>query len=67
MVYVIMKLNKAKANKGDSMCESEMIEFEDNSFNHYIHHFDECDIDTFGFNEPSECLMIAAEFMDDII
>ncbi len=49
------------------MYESEMIEFEDNSFNHYIHHFDECDMEHLGFNEQYECLAMAAECIEEII
>ncbi|MFA6138928.1 MAG: hypothetical protein WC667_12715 [Sulfurimonas sp.] len=67
MQYVISLIDMARANKGDIMYGNEIIEFEDNSFNHFIHHFDECDEEHPHFNDQYGCIEIAAELMEEII
>lgn len=49
------------------MYENEIIEFEDNDFNNYIHHFDDFDVDHLEFNEKYECLEMAADCIEEII
>ncbi|MBU0721343.1 hypothetical protein KJ877_08370 [bacterium] len=49
------------------MCETDMIEFEDNSFNHYIHHYGECDMEHPFFNTEYGCIEIAADLIEEII
>ncbi len=49
------------------MYDNEMIEFEDEMFNHYLHHFDECDMEHIGFNEEFDCIDVAAELIEEII
>lgn len=49
------------------MYENEIIEFEDFSFNHYIHHFDECDAEHLAFNDEYGCLEMEAQCMEEII
>lgn len=49
------------------MYGNDIIEMEDFSFNHLIHHFDECDIEHLGFNEEYNCIEVAAECMEEII
>jgi hypothetical protein len=49
------------------MCESEMIEFEDFNFNHYIHHFDECDGEHLTYNDTYGCIETATNCMEEII
>jgi len=53
--------------KGNIMYENEIIEFEDNRFNHYIHHFDECDTEHPGYNFEYECIETAAECIEEIL
>ena len=38
------------------MYEYEIIEFKDNSFNHYMHHYDECEDGMIHFNEEFDCI-----------
>ena len=57
----------AKANKGYIMYDNEIIEFEDFNFNHYIHHFEDCDAENLQYNDEFECLEIEAECMEEII
>lgn len=49
------------------MCESEIIEFEDFGFNHYIHHFSECDGEHLKYNDEYDCLEMAADLIEEII
>lgn len=49
------------------MFGNEIIEFEDNSFNHYIHHYDDVDEDHLAYNEEYECLEMMIEFTEEII
>jgi hypothetical protein len=58
---------KGERQKGYIMCESEILEFEDFGFNHYIHHFDECDAEHLQYNDEYECLQVAAELIEEII
>jgi len=48
------------------MYENDIIEFSDNGFNHYLHHFDECDGDL-EFNEELGCLQMAADCIEEIL
>ncbi|WP_345975838.1 hypothetical protein [Sulfurimonas sp. HSL3-7] len=45
----------------------EMIEYEDEMFNHYLHHFDECDTEHIAFNDEYDCIEVAAELIEEII
>ncbi len=56
---------QGKALKGDTMYE--MIEFEDEKFNHYLHHFDECDTEHPGFNLELDCIVVTADLAEEII
>lgn len=56
-----------KVNKGDIMYGNEIIEVEDNSFNHYLHHFDECDENHPHYNDEYGCIEVAAELIEEII
>ncbi|MDD2791367.1 MAG: hypothetical protein PHU40_11990 [Sulfurimonas sp.] len=49
------------------MYDNDIIEMEDFSFNHYIHHFDECDADHLLFNEEYSSLEIAIACIEEII
>jgi len=49
------------------MYENEIIELEDFSFNHYIHHFEECDLEYLDYNDEYQCPEIEADSIDDII
>jgi hypothetical protein len=49
------------------MLHSDIIEFEDYGFNHYIHHFDECDGEHLLFNEEYDCLQADVDLMEEII
>lgn len=57
----------AKAVKGDTMYSSEIIEFEDTSFNHYIHHFDEYDENHPHYNDEYGCIEVAVELIEEIV
>ena len=49
------------------MCESDIIEFEDFGFNHYIHHFAECDGEHLHYNEEYDCIEAATDLIEEII
>jgi hypothetical protein len=49
------------------MYTNEIIDFEDSSFNHYIHHFDDCDMEHLVFNDEYECIESVADCMEEII
>lgn len=49
------------------MCENEIIEFEDCSFNHFIHHFDECDAEHLTYNDEFACIEVATDCIEEII
>ena len=53
--------------KGFKMYSNDIVEMEDFSFNHFIHHFDECDIEHLGYNEEYNCIEVVAECMEEII
>ena len=48
------------------MNECEMIEIEDNDFNHYIHHYDECEDGILHFNEEFDCIETLAGCVEEI-
>ena len=58
---------KPDSVKGFIMYDNEMIEFEDEMFNHYLHHFDECDTEHIAFNEEFDCIEVAANLIEEII
>lgn len=49
------------------MQSSEIIELEEFSFNHYLHHFEESDEEMLGFEEGYECIAAAASVIEEII
>ncbi|MDY0134268.1 MAG: hypothetical protein RBS14_01090 [Atribacterota bacterium] len=49
------------------MCESNYIEFEDESFNHYIHHYDDVDEDHLAYNDEYDCLEVMVDLSEEII
>ena len=49
------------------MYESNYIEFEDESFNHYIHHYDDVDEDHLAYNDEYDCLEMMVDFSEEII
>lgn len=48
------------------MYENEIIELEDFSFNHYIHHFDECDGENIDYNKEHDCMAVVAECFEEV-
>ena len=61
------KLRSRTPPKGYKMYECDMIEMEDFSFNHFIHHYDDCDCEQMHFNEEFDCIEILAECCEEII
>ncbi len=61
-----MKLGQ-EPKKGDTMCESDIIELEDFGFNHYMHHFDECDGEHLKYNDEYDCIEMATELIEEIL
>lgn len=51
--------------KENKMRESNMIEFEDYGFSHFMNHFDDCDC--LEYNEEFECIEAMADLMEEII
>lgn len=49
------------------MYENEIIEMEDFTFNHYLHHFDECDGEDVVYNAEYNCIEAATECLEEII
>jgi len=49
------------------MYDNEMIECKNESLNHYLHHFDECDAEHIQFNEELGCLDLMAECAEEIL
>ncbi|MBU1215786.1 hypothetical protein KJ870_11040 [bacterium] len=49
------------------MYSNDIIEMEDFNFNHYIHHFDECDAEHIKYNDEYNCIEALAECMEEII
>lgn len=49
------------------MCETDFIEFEDESFNHFMHHFDECDGEHLTYNDEYDCIAVTAELIEEIL
>jgi len=49
------------------MYGNDMIECKDELLNHYLHHFDECDIECPDYNFELDCLDIMAECAEEII
>jgi len=45
----------------------EMIQFEDETFNHYLHHFDECDLEHLEFDLEFDCIAVSAALIEEII
>lgn len=54
-------------NKGYKMYDSEIIEMEDFSFNHYIHHFDEYECENLVYNEKTGAIEIVNDDMEDYL
>lgn len=54
-------------NKGYEMYDNEIIEMEDFSFNHYIHHFDEYDNENMTYSEEHGCIEIIDECIKETI
>ena len=51
--------------KENKMAESSLIEMEDFGFNHYIHHFEDCEC--LEYNDEFECIEVMADLMEEII
>jgi hypothetical protein len=49
------------------MYGNDIIECKDELFNHYLHHFDECEDETPHFNIDLDCLDILAACAEEII
>jgi hypothetical protein len=49
------------------MYDNEIIEMEDFSFNHYIHHFDEYDNENMTYSEEHGCIEIIDECIKETI
>ena len=48
------------------MYEYDIIEVEDNGFNHLIHHFDECDAEHPEYNYEMGCIEMLADCAEEI-
>lgn len=46
--------------------EYDFVEFEDESLNHYLHHFGECD-DILEYDDEHECIAAASSLIEEII
>lgn len=53
-------------NKGYDMYDTEVIEMEEFSLNHYLHHFDESEIEYTDYNKEHDCMAVVAECFEDI-
>ncbi|MEJ2468871.1 MAG: hypothetical protein P8Y51_07390 [Campylobacterales bacterium] len=40
---------------------------EDFSFNHLVHHYDDCDCEHMDFNEEFDCIEVLAECAEEIL
>ncbi|MHC3994796.1 hypothetical protein ACXWTF_08185 [Thiomicrolovo sp. ZZH C-3] len=49
------------------MFECEMIELEDFSFNHLLHHYDDCNCEQMHFNEEFDCIDALADCCEEIL
>lgn len=49
------------------MYECDMIEMENFSFNHYLHHYDDCDCEQMHFNDEMDCIDVLAECCEEIL
>lgn len=47
------------------MYECDVIEMEDFEFNHYLHHFDECEC--MEYNDEFDCIEVLAECSEEIL
>jgi hypothetical protein len=45
----------------------EMIQYEDEMLNHYLNHFDDCDMEHIQFNTEYDCIEVAAELIEEIL
>jgi hypothetical protein len=54
-------------NKGFTMQEFDIIEVENFDFNHYLHHFEECDGEYIHYNDEYGCIEAATECLEEII
>ena len=65
MICISKGIHQGSALKGDTMYE--MIQFEDEKFNHYLHHFDECDPEHLEFNLEFDCIAVATDLIEEIV
>lgn len=49
------------------MFECDIIEIEDFSLNHYMHHFEDCSSRCVEYNEEFECIEVLAECAEEIL
>lgn len=49
------------------MCDNDLIAFEDEHFNHFIHHFSEVDEKCLDFNEEFDCIDTLADCIEEIL
>ncbi|WP_428737138.1 hypothetical protein [Sulfurimonas sp.] len=47
--------------------EYNLVEFEDERVNHYLHHFDECDVEHLEYNLEYDCLEASTDYIEEII
>lgn len=47
--------------------ECELVEFEDEKINHYLHHFDELDMQLLSFDEDYEPIALGSDVIEEII
>ena len=57
---------RAKAHKKENTMY-EMIQYEDEMLNHYLNHFDDCDMEHIQFNTEYDCIEVAAELIEEIL
>lgn len=54
-------------SKEFTMCDNDLIAFEDEHFNHFIHHFSEVDEKCLDFNEEFDCIDTLADCIEEIL
>ncbi|GEM_PF-996897 len=47
------------------MEELELVELDESGFNHFVHHYGECDVEHPHFNEALGCLEVEAECVEE--
>lgn len=48
------------------MYDTEVIEMEEFSLNHYLHHFDETESEPADYNREHDCMAVVSECFEDV-